>query len=117
VVLVVTSRGRGPLLGVAAIGAIAQLLVYRALIERVASGGEREYRGTARLLFETFRAVFFARVGLALGTCAFLAIAALGTGTAPVAVALACALVGEMLGRYLFYVTVTPMSSAGSFFK
>nr|MBA3655279.1 dimethyl sulfoxide reductase anchor subunit [Actinomycetota bacterium] len=106
------------LLTAAAAGTVAQLFVYQALIERVASRGEREYRGTARLLFEHFRAVFFMRIAFAAATCALVALATLGAASAGVlAGALACAGAGELIGRYLFYVTVTPMSTAGTFFR
>ncbi|HZN16517.1 MAG TPA: DmsC/YnfH family molybdoenzyme membrane anchor subunit [Acidimicrobiales bacterium] len=110
--------GAALLLSVGAGGTIAQLLVYRALIERVAGRGEREYRGTARLLFEHFRTLFFVRLALAASCCGLLAIAAFAsTSSALLGAALCAAAVGELLGRYLFYVTVTPMSTAGTFHR
>jgi formate dehydrogenase iron-sulfur subunit len=110
------------LLATAAVGTMTQLLVYRSLIERVASRREREYRGTARLLFSFYRRLFIVRVATALVACGVLAasVALPLTGTAftvRVALALVCTGVGELIGRYLFYVTVTPMSAAGSFFR
>jgi hypothetical protein len=109
------------LLATAAAGTMAQLLVYRQLIERVAVRHEREYRGTARLLFGPFRRLFFARVAAAGVACVLLAwgVVLPGHGLVPtlqLTAALLATAIGELIGRYLFYVTVTPMSTAGSFF-
>jgi DMSO reductase anchor subunit len=113
--------GRGALdllLAAGAAGTIAQLLVYQALVERVASRGEREYRGTARLLFNHFRRMFVVRVACAASACVLLVLSIItGAGAAVVALALGFTAVGELLGRYLFYVTVTPMSTAGTFHR
>ena len=125
--LAVDRRALGPggakvLLAASAAGTLVQLLVYRQLIDRVALRREREYRGTARLLFVRFRVLFFGRVAMAVVACALVSWAvALGTtGAAAWALlgaALLCTSGGELAGRYLFYVTVTPMSTAGTFFR
>jgi DMSO reductase anchor subunit len=117
VVALAVADGRPFLLLLGGAGSIAQLLAYRSLIERVATRGEREYRGTARLLFERFRVLFFGRVALACLSCALIAVALAAPSAVVLVAALTSALVGELIGRYLFYVTVTPMASAGSFFR
>lgn len=124
VVLMAVERSALPRLGEAVLlvaataGTVAQLFVYEALVNRVADRGEREYRGTARLLFEHFRWLFFLRVALAGVACALLALAAFSGATALIlGGAFLAAAIGELIGRYLFYVTVTPMSTAGTFFR
>jgi DMSO reductase iron-sulfur subunit len=112
--LVAAGRRDAVLIALAAAGTVTQLLVYSALIERVASRHEREYRNTARLLFGRFRLVFLTRVAMAVLTCALLVGAV--AGSALLIVAMCVAAIGELLGRYLFYVTVTPMSAARGFF-
>lgn len=110
------------LVGASAGGTVAQLVVYRQLVERVARRREREYRGTARLLFGRFRRPFLVRIAAAIVACVALAWVSVvpvtgAAGALGLAVALACTAAGELVGRYLFYVTVTPMSSAGTFFR
>ena len=113
--LVVSSRHDAWLVALSAVGTVVQLLVYTALIERIATRREREYRNTARLLFGRFRLLFLVRIATAVGGAALLA-----AGTAipgALATALALTAIGELIGRYLFYVTVTPMSAARGFFS
>jgi Fe-S-cluster-containing dehydrogenase component/DMSO reductase anchor subunit len=110
------------LLAVSVLGTAAQLLVYRHLIAQIARRPEREYRGTARLLFGRFRGWFLARLALAVVACGLLVavipVSSLsGSSTLCVYLALTATVAGEFIGRYLFFVTVTPMSAAGSFFR
>jgi len=109
------------LLGFAAMGTLVQLAVHAHLIRTVRRREDRQHRGTATLLLERFRGLFAARLALA-GTGLLLLVFAL---TAPLGGEAAAARfgtglvvlgVGEVLGRYLFYVTVVPFGTAGNFF-
>ncbi|MFP5375618.1 MAG: DmsC/YnfH family molybdoenzyme membrane anchor subunit [Acidimicrobiia bacterium] len=125
--LLCLERGRlGPglvaaLMAAAAAGTLAQLGVLAHLRAAVRGRGDRQHRGTAALLGR-LRQLVAARVAVALATMALLA----WTATVPLAGpaaggrlagALALAAVGELAGRYLFYVTVVPFRVAGGFFS
>ena len=77
-----------------------------------------ELRGTARLLSTVLRRTFLLRGALlAVGAIA-LPLLVSGSGAAPVAVmalALVLALSGEILGRYLFFVSVVPQHMAAPY--
>ena len=109
------------LLAAAAAGTVLQLSLYHHLAMTVTGRHEREYRGSAQLLFGHFRPLLTARVGLALAAVALLLLAATQSGS-PLGLvlllvpALALTAASELIGRYLFYVTVVPMTAAGSFF-
>ena len=105
----------------AAVGTIGQLGALRHLADEVRSRTDRQYRGTAVLLGR-FRQLVAARVAASLTTLVLLA----WTATVPLAgasaggrltTALGMAALGELAGRYLFYVTVVPFRVAGSFFS
>ena len=109
------------LIGAAAAGNVVQMGVVRHLLAAVRRRTDRQHQGTAKLLDGRFRGLLLARVGAALATLVLLA----WTLTVPLsgpeaggrlATALAVATLGELAGRYLFYVTVVPFKVAGSFF-
>lgn len=119
-------RGRlGPglvagLMVAAAAGTVAQLGTVRHLHRTVRGRTDRQHTGTAVLLGR-FRQLVAARLAAAFTTLALLA----WTATVPLAgasaggrlaAALGVAALGELAGRYLFYVTVVPFRVAGSFF-
>jgi DMSO reductase anchor subunit len=111
------SEGAGPLLGVAAAGCLLQLLVIQRLAAAAVLRPEREYQLTARLLFGHFRPLLVVRIALAVaavmvcGLAVVLGAPRAGWG----AVAFVLAVGGEAIGRYLFFVTVTPMTAARRF--
>ena len=76
---------------------------------RLASRPEREWRGSAVLLVHRFQGLLVLRVA------ALIAAALLVALDAGVVLPLAMAAAGELVGRYLFYVTVVPRTVAGSF--
>ncbi|MGH9125144.1 MAG: dimethyl sulfoxide reductase anchor subunit family protein, partial [Acidimicrobiales bacterium] len=112
------SQGYGQLmLAVAAGGSVLQLAVIQHLAASIAVRHEREYSLTARLLFGRFRWLFMLRVLFGLAALALTGWGAL-SGQHPIlwaAAALAVAAGGELIGRYLFFVTVTPMTAARRF--
>ena len=125
--LLCLDRGRLPsslvagLIATAAAGTTVQMGVVRHLLSTVRSRSDRQHQGTAQLLGGPFRGLLLARVGAAIASLALLA----WTTTVPLAgasaggrlaAALGVAALGELAGRYLFYVTVVPFRVAGSFF-
>jgi formate dehydrogenase iron-sulfur subunit len=107
-------RGTNGLFAAAALGSLTQLAVTQHLVASIVVRKEREFALTARLLFGRFRFLFGVRVVVTLAVvalCAWGAVA--GSGWPGVAVLLAG--VGELIGRYLFFVTVTPMTAARRF--
>jgi DMSO reductase anchor subunit len=88
--------------GAAAAGAAAQLLLLAFRFFRLIAHASIELKGTARLLSTTLRARFVGRaVLLAVGGVIFPLVGL-------TSIALPCALAGELLGRYLFFVSVVP---------
>ncbi|MGH9259166.1 MAG: hypothetical protein ACRD08_04590, partial [Acidimicrobiales bacterium] len=75
---------------------------------RLGRDSRREWNGTVALYRHPFGWLTTARWALAVGG------AAAGFSWAPVGFALVAS--GELLGRYLFYVTVVPLNMPGSFF-
>jgi DMSO reductase anchor subunit len=104
----------------AATGTLVQLGVFAHLLATIRRRADRQHRGTGQLLRERFRvmqAVRFACAGAGL-------LLLLSATTVPLAgaaaagrlgVALVMIALGELLGRYLFYVTVVPHGTAGGF--
>jgi len=110
------------LLAAAAAGTGGQLAVQLRLRHVVRSRGDRQHRGTAELLAGPLQTLFWARIAAAatgLALLAFTAAAPLGSaaGAGRLASATAVVALGELAGRYLFYVTVVPFRVAGSFFR
>ncbi len=116
--------GRGwalGLLGAAAAGVVAQLLVHARLLAVVRRAADHQHRGTAELLAGRFRGLVQARLaaaGAGLALLAFTATAPIGDSAwvGRLATAAAVVALGELAGRYLFYVTVVPYRVAGGFF-
>ena len=112
----------GVLLAVAATGSLVQVGLHAQLARAVRRRADRQHQGTAFLLLERVRILFAARraaVGgglLLLASVVTVPVAGPAAGgrlaTAVVVIAL-----GELAGRYLFYVTVVPFRVAGSFFR
>lgn len=108
----------GPALYMGAMaGTVVQLAAYQWIAASVAVRRGHEWAAFGRLLFRRFRGVLWLRVGLgALGVGLEAAACVVG-GSWPTGAALAAVVGGEVLGRYLFYVTVVPMTADGSFFR
>jgi Fe-S-cluster-containing dehydrogenase component/DMSO reductase anchor subunit len=112
-----TAVALGPALtgrtGVAAAGAAASVLATAANDGRLWHGArsERAWRGPVRLALGPFRPWTLARLAL---TAA--GVAAAVTGAAPLVV-LALLAGAELIGRWLFYVTVVPLNVPGSFWR
>ncbi|HEX3424835.1 MAG TPA: DmsC/YnfH family molybdoenzyme membrane anchor subunit [Acidimicrobiales bacterium] len=111
--------GRRALFLLGAAGALLQLGAVGHLVAAIRSGRGREFTLTGRLLLGRFRVLFAFRVAalvLALGGCAWGAVEPAGRQGAPLTVALlVVAAAGETAGRYLFFVTVTPMTAGRRF--
>ncbi|HEX2700205.1 MAG TPA: DmsC/YnfH family molybdoenzyme membrane anchor subunit [Acidimicrobiales bacterium] len=109
------------LMAAATAGGVVQLGVVAHLLTTVRSRADRQHQGTATLLAGRFRSLLAARVTAVVVTIALLAWT-LGVPVAGpsaggrLATALGVAALGELAGRYLFYVTVVPFRVAGSFF-
>jgi DMSO reductase iron-sulfur subunit len=104
----------GPLLtghrGLAAAALGAQLTVWLVNLVRLGRDPRREWRGTVALHRHPFLGLSLLRAGCA-GAAAGLAVAT----AVPALAVLALAGLGELVGRYLFYVTVVPLDIPGSF--
>jgi len=110
------------LVATAALGTIVQVAVQGHLARAVRGRADRQHRGTAHLLFERFGGRFQLRLALAAVALMLLGGALLAplSGAAAggrLAAAVVVVTVGELIGRWLFYVTVVPFSVAGSFFR
>ena len=95
-----------PLIAATAMG--AQVVVLGLNLARLGWDQRPEWRGTVSLMLRWFRLAFAARLAFTMA-----AVVAVTIGQ-PLA-ALPLALAGEFLGRWLFYVTVVPLSMPGSF--
>jgi Fe-S-cluster-containing dehydrogenase component/DMSO reductase anchor subunit len=103
------SEGRWPVLAAAAMAGVQLLLVALRFVRLIAAD-RIELRGTARLLSTTLKPQFIARgVLLALGG---VVLPLMASSPALLCVALALALGGEIIGRYLFFVSVVPTHMA-----
>jgi Fe-S-cluster-containing dehydrogenase component/DMSO reductase anchor subunit len=100
--------GARPLVAVA--GVTGQLAVTVANLIRLGRDHRFERRGTVRLMLRWFRALFIARVAVAVVGAALAMVGALWPAFVLVAL-------GELAGRYLFFVTVVPLNVPGSFFS
>jgi formate dehydrogenase iron-sulfur subunit len=99
------SDARWPVLAAVAMAA-AQLLLVALRFIRLVAADAIELNGTARLLSTTLKPQFIARGALlALGGVMLPLVAG---GAALLWVALALSLAGEIVGRYLFFVSVVP---------
>jgi formate dehydrogenase iron-sulfur subunit len=106
----------------AAVGTVAQVAVQAHLATTVRRRPDRQHQGTAHLLLERFGGRFqmrlaFAGVALMLLAGALLEPLAGPAAGGRLAAAVVVVSAGELLGRWLFYVTVVPFRVAGSFFK
>jgi len=110
------------LVAIAAAGTIAQVLVQAHLASTVRRRPDRQHQGTAHLLLERFGGRFQLRLAMAgvalllLGGSLLEPMAGAAAG-GRLAAAVVVVTVSELIGRWLFYVTVVPFSVAGSFFK
>ena len=110
------------LVGASAAGVLCQLGVHAHLVTTVRRRVDRQHQGTATLLRDRFADLVTTRLG-----CAGVGLALLGSAfTVPldgpaaagrIGAALVVVAAGELIGRYLFYVTVVPFGMAGSFFR
>ncbi|HEX6364286.1 MAG TPA: DmsC/YnfH family molybdoenzyme membrane anchor subunit [Albitalea sp.] len=107
-----SGTGRWPFIVAAAMAAAQLLLVAFRFIGLIASDSI-ELRGTARLLSTTLRSRFLAR-GVLLALGGVLIPLTMPNG-ALLWLALALALAGELLGRYLFFVSVVPKHMATAY--
>jgi DMSO reductase iron-sulfur subunit len=110
------------LVGMAATATVAQLAVYQHLAASVAVRKGHEWTAFGHLLFRRFRGLLAIRIGCGLVTIALAAWAgaapsASGATTLLTLTMLVAVVTGELIGRYLFYVTVVPMTADGSFFR
>jgi formate dehydrogenase iron-sulfur subunit len=103
--------GANPALrGLAAAGAAVSLAAHLANLARLARDPRLEHRGTWALTRGHLRVPFLVRA--AAGAIAI----PLALGGPP-AVALAAAALAELIGRWLFYVSVVPLNMPGGFFR
>jgi formate dehydrogenase iron-sulfur subunit len=91
-------------------GVVGGLMVTAGNLARLARGRRIEWWGTVRLTLRRFRGLS-ALAGLL--SVAGIAAAAFG----PLVLAVALVAGGELVGRYLFYVTVVPLDMPGSFYR
>jgi Fe-S-cluster-containing dehydrogenase component/DMSO reductase anchor subunit len=96
------------LIGAAAVA--GGLAVAAANLARLGRGGRIEWWGTVRLALRRFRRLSVLGAALSVGGM----VAAVG---GPVVLALGLVAGGELIGRYLFYVTVVPLDMPGSFHR
>ena len=92
---------------------MAQLLLQVSKLIRYHMSEEFELKSSAALLMTPLKTMFLTRL-LMLAVTATVALA--GTGLLAVASALAVGFGAEILGRYLFFVSVVPRNIAASFF-
>jgi formate dehydrogenase iron-sulfur subunit len=112
----------GVLLAASALGTLVQLGALAHLVRTVRRRSDRQHRGTAHLLLERSRGLLAARVAFAASGLALMAsalVVPLGGSAAAgrLGTALVAVVAGELIGRYLFYVTVVPHGMVGSFFE
>jgi len=91
-------------------GVVAGLAVTAANLARLARGSRIEWWGTVRLALRRFR-----NLSWLAGLLSVAGIVAAAFG--PLVVALVLVAGGELIGRYLFYVTVVPLDMPGSFYR
>jgi DMSO reductase anchor subunit len=107
-----TAAALGPLLTGhprwALVGVAVQVAATVANLLRLQLGARPEGRASVHLLLGWFRAA-------AIGLLALTLLGALGAAAGLVALALPALAVAELVGRYLFFVTVVPLDMPGSF--
>jgi len=108
------------LVAVSVAGAVVQLAVLAHLVRTTRRRHDAQHQGTAQLLADRFQVLCQLRVITALLGATLLASIASVPLAGPAAagrleVALVLLSLGEVAGRYLFYVTVVPYRVAGSF--
>ena len=110
-----TAAALGPPLagrpGPAVAGVLVALAATGANWARLALDGRRAWRGAVRLELRWFRGWTLARVGAALA-----GVAAVATAW-PVAAVFGLLAASELVGRWLFYVTVVPLNMPGAFWR
>ncbi|MDP9075629.1 MAG: dimethyl sulfoxide reductase anchor subunit, partial [Actinomycetota bacterium] len=113
------TAGARLLFALAAAGCVLQLGATQHLVASIAVRREREFALSARLLFGRFRMLFALRVACALvaaAACSGAAIFVDPAAASPLALVVGAVVgAGELIGRYLFFVTVTPMTAARRF--
>lgn len=102
-------------------GTLIQAAAQAHLVATVRRRPDRQHQGTATLLLRRFRGLFLARLALMAVGLALLgwALAEPLTGASAagrLSAGVVAVAVGELIGRWLFYVTVVPYRSAGDFF-
>ncbi len=97
----------------AAAGATVQLLAQSLKFFWLTRSEIFELRASALLLSGRLRRHFLARLGILIGAGIVLPLAT--TSFTAAAIALALALAGEILGRWLFFVSVVPKNTAAAF--
>jgi formate dehydrogenase iron-sulfur subunit len=100
----------GSLRALGAAGSVVSLAAYGANLLRLARDGRLEYRGTWTLTAGHLRGWFVLR------SVAGAAAIALTVG-GPLWLAIVAAAVAELVGRWLFYVSVVPLNMPGAFFR
>jgi hypothetical protein len=91
-------------------GVAGGLAVTAVNLVRLGRGDRIEWWGTVRLALRRFRGLSALAVALSLG--------GLAAGLAgPLLLAVGLAFGGELISRYLFYVTVVPLDMPGSFYR
>jgi DMSO reductase iron-sulfur subunit len=100
-----------PLAAVAVAGAVGQLLNQALRFLWLIRSEEHELLGSARLLSADLKTLFVARFGLLIA--GGVAMPLVGFAEAGLMLALA----GELIGRYLFFVSVVPRNMAAGFFE
>ena len=109
------------LLAVGAAGTALQLALYQLIAASVAVRRGHEWKAFGQLLFRRFRVLLLARIALGIAGIGLAVAAAVAprSGVLVLLAALATVMVaaGELIVRYLVYVTVVPMTADGSFFR
>ncbi len=77
---------------------------------------DHELRGSAKLLTQWFRIPFLSRIGTLLIALLGIPLTLLGSAPLWIGVFLSLALGSELLGRYLFFVSVVPKNRPGGYF-
>jgi len=109
------------LVALAALGTVVQAAVQVHLVRAVRGSTDRQHQGTAHLLLVRFGPLFRARlaagaVGLALMVWAVGEPLAGPAAGGRLAVGVLAIAFGELVGRWLFFVTIVPYRMAGNFF-
>ena len=105
------------LVGVGAAATIVQLAMYQYLAAAVAVHKQHEWVAFGRLLFRHFRGLLALRVACGLAGVVLATTVVAAPSTLLMLSLLLTVIIGELVGRYLFYVTVVPMTADGSFFR